>query len=178
MKNLLTRDCSHVNEEGNSTLFFVELEDMGKRRKKYQHHKNGLEEPMQSIIDHIPWFHCNQRSKKNQRRLMRLTEGLEHQGSVKSRRSSHCIQCVSQGIVRSHPIQGGDQLPMKPQKIHSLAIYGAHIDNCTHIKPERDWEVILDKKEQSKAWIMDSSTFLGGLCLLEASKCSRLREAS
>ena len=24
---------------------------------------------------------------------------------------------------------------------------GAHVDNCIHIKPERAWEVILDRKE-------------------------------
>lgn len=34
MKILLTRDCSHVNEENNSTLFSVELEDTGKRLNK------------------------------------------------------------------------------------------------------------------------------------------------
>lgn len=34
MKILLTRNCSHVNEEDNSTLFSVELEDTGKRLNK------------------------------------------------------------------------------------------------------------------------------------------------
>lgn len=34
MKILLTRDCSHVNEKDNSTLFSMELEDMRKRLNK------------------------------------------------------------------------------------------------------------------------------------------------
>lgn len=34
MKILLTRNCSHVNEEDNSTLFSVELKDTGKRLNK------------------------------------------------------------------------------------------------------------------------------------------------
>lgn len=92
-----------------------------------------MEEPVQSIMERIPGVRCDWVSNKNhlgnQERLVRLRGHMENKGSLKSRRSSHCTQCVSHDVARSHPIQKDDQLPSKPQKIHRLAVYSMALDH-------------------------------------------------
>ena len=56
-----------------------------------------------------------------------------------------------------------DQVGQKP-----LSTSGANMDNCIHIK-QRAWEVTIDTKEQSSAWLLCSIIFLVKLCLLKVS---------